>query len=700
MALITKIRNNSWLLVTVIGLALAAFVFMDMTSSGNRRAAGDFTMGTVNGQPIDYKEFQRAETALYSGGGNSYANRNYLWNYFVEKSLVDQYAEKLGLGVSKDELMELQFGNNLSPVIQQRFMNQQTGQVDRASLNNLRQLIESNELQPSQRDYWAVQEREIVTNATQNKVNTMVSKGIYAPTWYAEYRNNAQQGKMNIEFVKVPLTSVDDSQIEVSDEDVSNYLKDHYAMYKQKEETRIADYAVFDIKPTKQDTADIIDRLVELKNRMIAAESDSVFVRNNEGIYPQDYVKAAALPAALKDVLMDLPVGDTYGPFMDNGQYQLVRVLDKKIIPDSVESRHILRPVKTQEEFIAASALLDSLKTEIEKGTTTFVAAAEKFGTDATRTSGGDLGYSAAGRMVKPFNDLIFFTAKKGELYILPTQFGLHLVEVTGQKFDTKEEGVRYSTLAENIVPSAATQRAEYDRVVDIISQVSGVENLKTALSGMGMSLQKTPPLKQNDYNIPGVVTGNTGRDIVRWMYTPGIKVGETSPEVYIFKDPTLFYDSKLFLVGLAEINSGDLPSIAAGRAQVETLIRNQKKADMIASNLKGTDMSAAASQYGVEVQQAPNVTLDGRFIPGLGSEPALQGAMASMNTGDVMGPFAGTGGVYYVRMGDKTPASAIANLGQTKRGIASSSQSRVGAKLWEAVKNAVNIEDKRYTFF
>lgn len=700
MALITKIRNNSWLLITVIGLALAAFIFMDMTSSGNQRAAGDFSMGTVNGQSIDYKEFQRAETALYSGGGNTYANRNYLWNYFVEKSLVDQYAEELGLGVSKDELMELQFGNNLSPVIQQRFMNQSTGQVDRASLNNLRQLIENNELQPQQRDYWAVQEREIVTNATQNKLNTMVSKGIYAPTWFAEYRNNEQQGKMNIEYVKVPLTAIEDSQVEVTDADISAYLKENYAAYKQNEETRVASYASFDIKPTKQDSADIRSRLTELKNRMVAAESDSVFVINNDGLYPVDYVKAEALPVVLKDRIAELPIGDTYGPFINGGQYQLVRVLDRKIIPDSVESRHILRPVKTQEEFIAANALLDSIKTAIENGTTTFAAAAEKYGTDATKTSGGDLGYSAANRMVKPFNDLIFFQAEKGNLYILPTQFGLHLVEVTGQKFETKEEGIRYSTLSENIVPSTETQRSEYDRVVDIISQVSGVENLKSALSGMGMTMQNTPPLKRNDYNIPGVVTGNTGRDITRWLFTPGVKAGETSPEVYIFKDPELFYDSKLYLVGLDEINAGDLPSIASARALLEKTIREEKKSALLAKNLSGKNIDAAAAEYAVEIQEAPNLTLGGTFLPGIGSEPGLAGAMSSMNTGDVIGPFAGNTGVYYVRMVSKTDAPAITNLAQTKRSIASSSQGRVGSKLWEAVRNAVDIQDKRYTFF
>ena len=271
---------------------LGSFILMDMSGSSNRVSAGDMTVGKVNGEGIEYKEFQHAEQVLYTGGGNTYANKSYLWNYFVERTLVGQYAQKLGLGVSKEELMELQFGNNLSPIISQRFINQNTGQIDRASLNNMRSRIEADQLEPQQEEFWRVQEQEIVANRLQSKVNQMVSKAIYTPTWMAELRNNEQKATANVDYINIPLTSIDDSEVSVSDDDILAYLKANKNTYSQEEETRVAEYVTFDVVPTKQDSLDIFDKLVDLKNRLLASDDDSLFVVNNNGLYDIAYFKS------------------------------------------------------------------------------------------------------------------------------------------------------------------------------------------------------------------------------------------------------------------------------------------------------------------------------------------------------------------------------------------------------------------------
>ena len=66
MALIGTIRKNSWLLVVLIGLALAAFIIMDMTSNRTGMGSNEFTIGEVNGEKISWPEFQRTESVLYA----------------------------------------------------------------------------------------------------------------------------------------------------------------------------------------------------------------------------------------------------------------------------------------------------------------------------------------------------------------------------------------------------------------------------------------------------------------------------------------------------------------------------------------------------------------------------------------------------------------------------------------------------------
>ena len=67
MALIGKIRNNSWLLVTFIGLGLALFIVTSMFV-GNQNPFFDnqLTLGKIDGSKVDWQEFTIAEDALYS----------------------------------------------------------------------------------------------------------------------------------------------------------------------------------------------------------------------------------------------------------------------------------------------------------------------------------------------------------------------------------------------------------------------------------------------------------------------------------------------------------------------------------------------------------------------------------------------------------------------------------------------------------
>ena len=38
-----------------------------------------------------------------------------------------------------------------------------------------------------------------------------------------------------------------------------------------------------------------------------------------------------------------MPVGSVYGPYLDLNSYKAVKLLGKKVVPDSVKARHILR---------------------------------------------------------------------------------------------------------------------------------------------------------------------------------------------------------------------------------------------------------------------------------------------------------------------------------------------------------------------
>jgi len=702
MALIGKIRKNSWLLIVLIGLGLGGFIIMDMTS-GQQSAFGSSQtlMGEIDGKKLDWNQFNRTESVLYSGSATDvFVRRNALWNYYVEEAIISQEAEALGLGVSRQELLDLQFGPNPSPVIQQRFRNPATQTLDRARLNEIRSAIESGQLtDPNMRAFWAHQEKEIIKDRLQTKLNTLVSKAIYTPTWMVEMGYKDRNQRASFALVKVPYDEIANTEVSLADSDYENYLENNRALYEQDEESRLVDYVVFNVAPTQADSAKWRDQIAELISDFEATEDDSLFVERNFGSYDPAYVQKEALSPSIADTVFNLPVGEVYGPYMENGAYKAVKLVDRKIVPDSVRSRHILIPANDPTSLMQAQNRVDSLKNLIQTGQSSFDSLALKFGTDATRTEGGDLGYVAPGAMVKPFNDLIFYQAEEGELNTVLTQFGLHLVEVTGRKFTSEESGVKVAYLEQAIIPSEETQNDVYDRALSFVGEYRRLEELQEAVEAdPALVMESSPPLQRNDFNVGDLGAGQASRDIIRWTFQDGSE-GEVSPEVYIYQNPVEFYNDKYVVAALAEIISPGLPSVDAIRDEIQPQVVNAKKAELISQQISGQDLPAIAGTYSVEVDTI-SATFDQSNITGVGSEPKVLGTAFSLEQNQLSEPVEGNTGVFVLRVLEKPEVGTATNIPQLRRTMSSTLRTQVGLRLLQAMRENTDIEDYRSKFY
>ena len=92
---------------------------------------------------------------------------------------------------------------------------------------------------------------------------------------------------------------------------------------------------------------------------------------------------------------------------------------------DQVRASHIL--VGTRDEA-------DKLRQDITGGTSTFEDAARQHSKCPSGKTGGDLGWFGKGMMVKPFEDACFNMAEGDVSEPVETQFGHHLIKLTGTK--------------------------------------------------------------------------------------------------------------------------------------------------------------------------------------------------------------------------------------------------------------------------
>ncbi|MCU0347181.1 MAG: peptidylprolyl isomerase [Saprospiraceae bacterium] len=720
MALIQKIRQQKWLLVGTLAGALILFIGMLMFDNPNQNLFGgsQTTIGDIEGNKIDYREFSGTHEMLYSGaGGDGFSDREYLWNFYVDQAIVQKEAKCIGIGVSKAELLELQFSDDdtkLSQIISSRYRNQQTQQLDRQQLAQLKDIITNNKIDQMIKDNqlvgdfkyrWAHQEKEIIKDRLQRKMSSMVEKGMYTPTWMAEIIDLEQSQKVDFLYVQVPFDEIDTKSITLSDDDYKAYFEENKGLYKQTEETRKLEYVAFEVKPTAKDSADIRQSVADLVPAFRSAENDTVFVENNLGFLTEGYVKKSELNLAIADSVFNMPTGTVYGPYMDGNTYKAVKMLGRKVVPDSVKARHILRPATDQASLVAAQKTIDSLKTLIETGAGRFDSLAVKFSSDGSASKGGDLGVFTPGKMVKEFNDVCFYKAEVGKVYSVVTQFGVHLIEVT-QRMGAGETGVSLAYISKDILPSQATQDAISEQASQLQEESKDLESLRKAAAAKGLTLETTPPLKSNDYAAGNLAAGQGSREMVRWAFgndqnADDVDKGDVSPNVYSFQSPNQLYVSKYVVAGLKSIIPAGTPSWKDVKEEIEPMVINRKKAELVKQQTQGKDLAAIASTYSVQVDTATAVTFAGAFLPKAGNtEPKVVASAFKLDLNKTSEPIVGNTGIFIIMPTNKTPGAPSGNVAQVRQQSQMTARSMARNGLVPTLRENADIEDNRSRFF
>lgn len=701
MALIGRIRKNFWFVLILLGLALAAFVIMDAVSANNRGGLGaKQVVGSVAGTEIDIQDFQRVESTLYGGSSDQYVAKSATWNYFVEKAIVDQESERIGLGVSGDELYELQFGPNYSPIIQQNFRDQQSGQFNEQQVLSIKQQIESGEQLPPQFvAFWKEQQNMIVKTAKEAKINNLVGKALFAPTFMVQSEASKKSNRVTFDYVRVPFDYIDDAEIEVTEDAIADYLQEHKHSYNNDSETRTLKYITVNVAPTPEDSLEISEELSNSLREFKQTEDDSIFAINNEGFMSPVYTPADELAEALQANIADLEIGDTYGPYIANERYTAVKLLDKKVIPDSVEARHILVSTQQGMSESAARAKADSIRNVFVSGTSSFDSLAIKHSDDpGSATSGGELGYFTQGRMVKPFNDAVFLDSEEGGIYTVKTQFGIHIIEVTDLIFTDDAPKYKLAYISSAIVPSQETQDELYEEMTTIVSENRDLASLQQFVdNNPSYSLEISSPLKENDYMFGNLGSGQTSREIVQWAYTAD--KGTVSPTVYRYTDPVHYYDNKYVIVALDEIVPAGLPSASSMRSTIEPLVANEMKAEKIMEQMDGSDLTAMASKFGTTVERVEDAFI-GKNIPSLGNEPKVVYQAISTEINKVSSPIKGNSGIYLVKPIAHNEVPSAASIPQQRQTLQQSTRSNVKFSLWDALKKNNKPEDNRAKYF
>ncbi|WP_372776258.1 SurA N-terminal domain-containing protein [Mangrovibacterium sp.] len=705
MATLQRIRNRAGILVAIIiGLALVAFILGDiLNASSSLLRPNQLRIAEINGESVQYPDFQRkveetAEIYKMNTGqtqldDNAWAQiREQVWQEYVREAVMDPAYEELGLAVTGDELFDLVQGSNLHPIIQQLFINRNTGQVDRSAVLQFLRAVNSGTATEQQKAYWLYIEDQIKKDRIQTKYSNLVRQGLFVTSAEAKASLNEKNKNVSIEFVSLPYESISDSSVTVSDKDLQAYYNEHKENYKQ-DPSRSIEYIAFNVTATEEDDANTLKWVEDAKTEFANIQDNAQYVNVNSDVRFQNvYEKQENMPADIAEFAFNGQVGDVYGPLKENNSYKLVKIDDIADLPDSVEARHILIKPETVGSYDAALALADSLKTLIENGTKFTTLASEYSEDPGSAAKGGDLGWFKRNQMVKQFEDAAF-NGDVNKLYVATTQFGVHLIQPTSKGKAVKQ--VRLAELVRNIEPSTKTYQMVYAQASKFASENTSGSAFEESAKEQGLS-KRVARLGENDRQVVGL---DQSRSLIRAAYQAeenDILVNNEGSTIFEFGD-------NFVIAKLSGIQDEGYTALNEVAPTIKLAVLKEKKAEALIAKMKEAssagDIDAVASKLGVEVQSASNIHFDLFSVPVIGVEPAVVGTVVSMEKGQLSAPVKGNRGVYIAKVVSINELNNN-NLDAERNRLAQAIAYRANIQAYEAQRKAAEIDDRRAKFY
>ncbi|HEU5053593.1 MAG TPA: peptidylprolyl isomerase [Hanamia sp.] len=713
MSIIQTIREKGAVIViALIAISLISFILMDSMSS--RRGGSLFgnnnttTIGVVNGQKININTFNDRVKEVEQQYGNAGSSQNNqimesVWNQMVGEKVVEDQFDKLGITFTPEEMSSIMFSDQAPPQLKQAFTDKQTGQYD---INQAQQWWAQIKKDQNEQQRNAVISQIIDPmrlNALYSKYTSMIAGSMYQPKWLLKEQSEEKNQFAKISYVAIPYTMVSDSSVKVTDQDIEAYLQEHKNEFKQEPGVMLS-YVSFNAAANAQDSAKIFKSLEDLKPQFAADSNAKFFLgRNSSAIpYSDAYIPQSQIQSSKKDSIIALPNGGVIGPYEENGDYILAKKIDTKVLPDSIKCRHILLGTinpQTQQPLMddsTAHRLADSIATAIKNGAN-FDSLDLKYSTDeAAKQQNGvmtfDLQTIQSDNFAKPFGD--FLLNDKGETKkVVKTQFGWHYIEILDKK--NYQPSYKIAYMAKEIAPSDETINNANTEAIKLSGYAKDEKSFNDYVAKNGLKKVDVPTeIKENDYQVGQL---NDARPVVRWA--SDAKEGQVS-------DPFSIGDQFVVAIVDKRLKKG-LADVSLVRPQVEPIIINKKKADIITKKLNNpSTLEAAAAAYNVQVQTTGDdstLTFNAPIINGIGHEPKVEGAVFNKAyQSKVSPPITGNSGVFVIKVNGvftKEPLNKELEKLQANDELNKNVQSTLSSSFQE-LKNTAEIKDYRSRFF
>ena len=660
------------LLSVIIAGALLAFIFSlksEMGFSGN-----DPEVGSINGEEVSYTEFLAAYEDVKSQMGELNTDQAVqqalanTWQILLADNVLAPGFNKLGLGIGAEEHKAMVRGERASNVMLSLFGNPQTGEYSTEAVAAFLAQVEGN---PQAQKMWAFVSKQADVDRAMSKFNNLVQKGAYATALEVERGVKSANDSYSGRYVACRYNTIADSLVTVSDSEIKAYYKANKNQYKQTPYRTIS-FVEFEVTATDADKAAVEADAKAAAEQFAAAADLKVFSRENRhASIAQVYITAAQMSSEESAALTK---GKMYGPALVADEWRAARVVEVRNVPEKYTLSHIVLNYTDDK-------LADSLVTVAKKGD--FAALASQYSQAQTAAEGGNIGEITYASLSQEFADALN-GKKKGDIVKVSTGNAIQIIKVDGVSAIQKHYKV--ASLVYPVVASQNTQR-DVHNAASLFAVNAKNDGFQATVDAQSQA-SRTVNVEKASRSIYGL--DGHSLEVVFWANKA--KVGDVSELIKL--------DNNHYVVAtLTAINDNEFRTVNEVAAQIKSTLLREKKYPQLAEKMNGATIEEIAAAVEGEVKTFENVKLDAYYVPGVGVEPRVLGAIASLEQGQVSAPIFGASGVFVV-VTDSVKTADEAQTLEAEKVKQQATAEQQASRAFYAIQEAANIEDNTVGYF